>query len=295
MKIVDTDPGDRGRATARGLLAWVIGATLLALVFGLFTGTLPLAGFRDSGLGGADFIEATTDDPVGSTDPGYEKDVATCTATVLSDELVEVVITNAYPSYTCTFSTVIENTGVLPVLRGTLLFDVPPVLTLTEITGHTEVLLEPGQRDIEEFSVHVEQEAEQQTTYVFRILKPFELHATGTPGFWRNWDSHDTFTQSEIETWLAEIDSASLWFGPTTSEGMEEVFDGASGKNASPESRFLGPCLATRLNERSGILDPVDTHDVAGEDKHNWLALAAPDSASLAEIIAAIESKFGTS
>jgi hypothetical protein len=277
------------------LIVSVIGAALLALVFGLLTRTLAIEGFGDSGLGGADFVEASTDDPPGSTDPGYEKNVATCTARVVNDELVEVVLTNAYPSYTCTFTTVIENTGVLPVRRGTLFFDVPPVLTLTEVSGLTEVVLDPGQRDVEEFSVHVEQEAEQETIYVFRVLKPFELYATGTPGFWKNWDSHNTFTQGQIEMWLAEIDSMSLWFGPTTTGGMEELFDAAAAKRATAESRFLALCLATRLNERSGILDPADTHDVTGEDRRNYLALTSPDSATLAEIIAAIESKVGTS
>jgi hypothetical protein len=64
---------------------------------------------------------------------------------------------------------------------------------------------------------------------------------------------------------------------------------------ATPQTRFLAHCLATRLDERSGILDASDTHDVTGEDPGDYLGLATPASATLTQIIDAIESKFSTS
>lgn len=241
------------------------------------------------------FTAASTDDDSGSLDPGYDIDVASCMADVADGDLVEVLLVNGYPSYTCTFTVTAQNTGLLPVQLGPLQIDAPPVLTVTALQDQTGLILDGGDVDVESFSVHVEQEAEQTTTYVFTIRKPFTLHAEGTIGFWRNWDSHNTFSEEEIEGWLAEIDSASNWYGPTTVEGMVALMEAALGRGARAEEKFLAHCLATRLNERSGILEGADTYDVTGLDSKNYLALSDPTNASLTEIIAAIESKFGTS
>jgi hypothetical protein len=59
-----------------------------------------------------DFIATSTNDPPGTIDPGYQKNVATCTSALISDELIEVVVTNGYPSYTCTFTVTAQNTGI---------------------------------------------------------------------------------------------------------------------------------------------------------------------------------------
>src|SRR3972149_6037506 len=45
----------------------------------------------------------------------------------------------------------------------------------------------------------------------------------GTIGFWKNWDSHNTYSQGQIEGWLSAIDSSSSWLGPTTVGDMEDA------------------------------------------------------------------------
>ena len=242
-----------------------------------------------------DFVAASTNDPPGSIDPGYDKNVATCKARVVSAKEVAVVLTNAYPSYTCTFTTTIRNSGRLTVRRGPLQIDAPPVLTVTEIGAPGDIVIKPCRDDIEKFSIHVEQQAQQGSTYAFTIRKPFEVFVQGTIGFWKNWDSHDTFTRAEIKGWLTQIDASSAWLGPVTTSGMEAMFQAGLAESATAKSRFLAHYLATRLNERSGILAAADTHNVTSKDPHNYLGLARPTSATLAEIIAAIEAKFGTS
>ncbi len=286
------------RAAPVSLLAMavIIAAATVGVVHGLWTETL--SNNIDTAIGhtNADFIDAYTDDPPGNPDPGYGKDVATCTAQVVNEEEVVVLIHNAYPSYTCTFTTVIQNGGSLPERREPLDFDVAPELSVTEITDLTGQVLHPGEKDIEIFTVHVEKQAAQGTKYGFTIRKPFSLFVTGTIGFWRNWNSHNTYTQAEIEGWLSEIDAASNWYGPTTVNGMvKDVIQAANGQQATPETRFVAQCLATRLDERSGRLGAGDTHDVTGEDAGNYLGLATPGSATLTAIIAAIEAKEGTS
>lgn len=44
------------------------------------------------------------------------------------------------------------------------------------------------------------------------------------PGFWKNWDSHNTYSEEEIEVWLASINGTSDWLGPTTVEDMVAAF-----------------------------------------------------------------------
>jgi len=282
------------RDVALAVVALVVALASLGLAHAVWAKTLTIDDVAAIGRTNADFIAASTDDPPGTIDPGYDKDVASCEATVVDSKHVQVVITNAYPSYTCTFSTTIYNAGTLPERREPLEFVVPPVLTVTDLNDLTGVVLDPGQQDVEEFSVHLEQEAEQGAIYYFTIMKPFSLWVTGTPGFWKNWDSHNTFSAALIEACLEEIDDTSAWLGPRTVEEMVGWFEAALGQSATPETRFLAHYLATRLNKCSGILDE-DTHDVSGQDPGNYLDLIDPTSATLTEIINAIESKKPTS
>ena len=282
----------RRGATSFSLLGGILALAILGIVYGLWSKTLTIEGVADIGFTNADFVAASTNDPPGTIDPGYEKDVASCIAQVADDERVTLVINGAFPSYTCTFTTTIKNMGTLPERREALEFDVPPVLTVIELTDLTGVVLDPGESDVEAFTVHLEQEAQQGASYVFNIRKPFSLFTACTPGFWKNWDSHNAFTQAQIEGWLAEIDATSAWLGPTTMGGMEAIFVAATGQGATPQSRFLAQYLATRLCERSGILNLTDKHDATGKDPSNYLSLANPAAATLGEIIATIESKF---
>ena len=58
---------------------------------------------------------------------------------------------------------------------------------------------------------------------------------------------------------------------------------------------FLAHYLATRLNELSGRIPATSFHDTTSVDPGNYLGLpSGPGSFTLAEIIAAIEAKFGT-
>jgi hypothetical protein len=119
-------------------------------------------------------------------------------------------------------------------------------------------------------------------------------HTAGTIGFWKNWDRHGTYSEDQIESWLAQIDAVSSWLGPTTVEGMEAVFNAAKVGGASMEAKFLGYYLATCLNEQAGILHDHLRYDISSLDSDNYLGVANPLDTSLAEINAAIEAKHGT-
>lgn len=120
----------------------------------------------------------------------------------------------------------------------------------------------------------------------------------GTNGFWNNWDKHNTYTRSEIEGWLSGIAGTSNWLNVTHTYQMDEIFNVATGGEATMEERFLAHYLATRLNAASGRL-LLNTHrDFDSYDPYNYLGLGG--IGTLKEIIgwgtaAGIESKYGTS
>lgn len=168
----------RRRLRARKLIVVSVG-----FVVAMFFAWLVVA-VTANGLGldfeNVNFISASTDDDQpGSLDPGYTKDVASCT-TVVSEDVVDVLITNGYPSYICTFTVDIKNTGLLPIKLDGLGFDVPSVLTVTDLTDNAGIELPVGETDTERFSVHVEQPSNQEDTYTFTITKTFVGTVTPT-------------------------------------------------------------------------------------------------------------------
>ena len=130
------------------------------------------------------------------------------------------------------------------------------------------------------------------TLYIDGTVNTGSWEVGGTPGFWKDWGSHQTYEQSEIEEWLSSIDGVSDWLGPTSMAAMEAVFDDATGGGATMEQKFLAHYLATRLNVEAGRLYLGTTHDVIGISGYSYLGLATPLSATLTDIIAAIEDKY---
>jgi len=114
----------------------------------------------------------------------------------------------------------------------------------------------------------------------------------GTIGYWKNWDRANPYTGEQIEQWLDDIDDASRWLGPTTMAGLDQLFVAAIGGNATMKSKFLAHYMATRLDIVSGRLDVGNTHDVTGWDGNNYLGLPNPASATLSDIVIAIEGKY---
>jgi hypothetical protein len=242
------------------------------------------------------FVDAVTDDT--GLDPGYDKDVASCEAIIDSLGNVQITINNGYPSYTCRFTVTVQNTGTMPVQRTFPEIDGPDggELTIWEDSPATCGALLPGSTEQETFAVHIEQHAQQNYTYDFRIQKRFYEMSPGTPGFWKNWNSHNMFTREQIEGWLAQIDATSKWFnfGSTISieEDMIPILNHATGQG-SQKDKFLAQYLALRLNGASGLQCTGTTHNVTLYDPYNKLGLANPTSTTLSEIIAAIEGKYG--
>ncbi len=226
-------------------------------------------------------------------DPGYDKKVAHCTAQVKSGDEVQITIANSYPSYTCRFWTEIRNVGDIPLRCSAPVIKTPPELTVFEVNPQTCCVLYPWEWEIEEFIVHIEQISKQGANYTFTIEKHFLEVEPGTIGFWKNWDSHNTFSAEIIDGWLTAISANSGWLANVeTIPEMESVFKATKGKGATPESRFAAQYLATRLNQQAIILCAGEMHDVSGVDPGNFLELTDPENATLSEIINKIELQY---
>lgn len=123
-----------------------------------------------------------------------------------------------------------------------------------------------------------------------------EWDCGGTIGFWKNWDSHNTYTGEKIEGWLGIIDDHSDWLGPTTVENMVVWLTWGDENSASNmTNKFLAQYLATRLNMETKPLprlNPDNEHDITTIKGYEYLGLDNPSSANLSEIVKAIEGMY---
>jgi len=116
------------------------------------------------------FVNDSQLDPLDNgIDPGYDKRVASCSASVVDAKTVLVAVTNGYPSYTCRFWTEIKNTGCVSLKRKPPVIHAPSELTVREVGGTPCTVLKPGARALTSFTVHVEQWAKQSSSYQFFI------------------------------------------------------------------------------------------------------------------------------
>jgi hypothetical protein len=98
--------------------------------------------------------------------PFVPKDVGECTVTIDEEDaqIASVVMTNAYPSYECSFTLALSNTGSIPfniaggavVVNGNV-----PVEALGDDCGLQQVQVDPGEEQLLTCTLHVMQEAAQ--------------------------------------------------------------------------------------------------------------------------------------
>jgi hypothetical protein len=119
-------------------------------------------------------VDSRSRDPADDgTDPGYDKPVAVCRAWKKDSYTVGVKIQNAYPSYTCQAWVKIRNTGEKPVRSTIFEIDAPPYLTVLRQGSDSSLVLWPGEWTYQSFTVHVEQEADENGRYDLAISYTF--------------------------------------------------------------------------------------------------------------------------
>jgi hypothetical protein len=162
------------------LLTHISSLMMILVVIGsamaMWSDNLKIKTVINTGNVDVEFGSISTNDPPGSNDPGYGIDVGTCYAdkveienedngnpTGNNDLDLNITIVNAYPSYNCTVTFEVRNTGTIPV-RG------PHVTTdgnfnswngtyVMCIGNFTEITINPGESAWFEISCHVLQAA----------------------------------------------------------------------------------------------------------------------------------------
>jgi len=162
-----------------GVLFLVIVGLLgaLAVGYGLWSKTLTVKGTVTTGNFNADWDWATVSDQgldpctpgLNPNDCDYEhKDVGSCEVDGVGTQELTVTIENAYPSYECTITAAISNTGSIPfnVLVAESSGDPELDIICDDPSGQQ---VDPGQPPANELPVrcwvHVRQEAKEHSTY----------------------------------------------------------------------------------------------------------------------------------
>jgi len=147
--------------------------------------TTDCGGFGDEPAGDNALDPDNYDWPLFNSWDHPRKDVGECLASIpvadptKDDQVATVTIGNAYPSYECTFTLVISNTGTVPFTIAGYSDDVVPPLellndtcTTTEELGGTAgtgVELDVGEKGSIECTIHIMEEAQQVHQYAFTI------------------------------------------------------------------------------------------------------------------------------
>ena len=120
-------------------------------------------------------VDSNSKDPNDDgTDPSYSKNVAACFAHVINSDKVQVTISNAYPSYSCTIWSRIHNVGNRSLKYKTPTITSPSVLTVNSSLLSGCNVLKPSSKVYQRTVVHVEQSANQNANYQFEIQARFE-------------------------------------------------------------------------------------------------------------------------
>jgi hypothetical protein len=163
------------------VLVGLLGA--LAVGYGLWSKVLVVEGTVNTGNLNADWDTASTNDPTGSLDPctpglnptgctAPAKDVGSCVVTGIGTQTLQILIDNAYPSYECTITAAITNTGDIPfnVVGVALQPDSVPGELLGDCATPLDPQVDPGEEWTASCTVHLTQEAAQETTYTVNAI-----------------------------------------------------------------------------------------------------------------------------
>ncbi len=168
----------RGVFSAGALFLVLVGLLgALAVGWGLWSKTLKVEGTVNTGDFNAQWTKVSTNDPSGEPSPDpcteanpndcdYEhKDVGSCDAWVdeEDDQLLHVQIENAYPSYECTITASVLNSGTIPfnILVDGAAADPELDIECDPPAGQVD----PGETAEGTCWVHVKQEAKERSTY----------------------------------------------------------------------------------------------------------------------------------
>lgn len=170
----------------------MLGLLTSGIAYAHWSQTLYISGSVATGELKVKYLSASADDSGGiedNIDIGKDKDVGCASAWVADDNHIEVLITNAYPCYETYIHFTVKNVGTIPVnFKG---FWPQPPFEYDPSDGHWKATLFDGKITVHGWNgdneqmdpdwtkdytiwIHVEQSADENTTYEFEIEVRFD-------------------------------------------------------------------------------------------------------------------------
>jgi len=152
------------------MLAWT------GVAFSRWGDALCISGTVGTNEVNAVFYFASSNDPLGQIDPGYDRDVACTVVEGIGTKALLVTITNAYPCYSSRVDYSIKNIGIVPIIIQGIDLDEnleapgsQDILEIDVIITDIQVgeQIDPGQEENGGLEIHINQYAIESSTYEF--------------------------------------------------------------------------------------------------------------------------------
>jgi len=178
----------RGNGFALISVLLLISLALIGFAYAHWEEIITVEGQVSTGKVDAEITSWSCDDPPGTTDPDYDKDVASCECSIDENDPQKayVTITNAYPCYTVNLYLTVKNTGTIPIALGEVRVDgnIIPDQEWTPIDLDGDgydiefYVIPGGSADPNGYitttlMIHIMEDAKPSTTYTFTIELDF--------------------------------------------------------------------------------------------------------------------------
>jgi len=145
----------------------ILVSSMVGAAYAMWDKSLWMYGTVNTGKLHLEIIDVSSGDPPGAKDPGKDKDVG-CTTVTWETQTITVTITNAYPCYYVYIHFTVHNDGTIPAKLQSITIKAPPELTVTGWNSIGEQI-DPCENRDNTIKVHVEQWADQGSTYTFTV------------------------------------------------------------------------------------------------------------------------------
>lgn len=123
------------------------------------------------------FSDASSNDPTGTLDPGYDKDVAYTEVSIIESQTLRVTVTNAYPGYSpmVTFNLTNVSGTLAKVMRVSYKFTgLDDAVQVSKLNLKEDGRIPAGGEWTDQLGITVLQSAEENATYEFSVTINFE-------------------------------------------------------------------------------------------------------------------------
>jgi hypothetical protein len=239
--VEETDMFKKGLPIGTIVVILVIALAAIGVGYGLWSKVLFISGTVQTGNVNAVFVSASTNDdgagdilnPYDPLDPGYTKDVGSCTVAITGEahDQLTITILNGYPSYSCTVDFTVRNSGSIPVMVQAFNFTgLPPVLDLT-LPGDPQNWLSVGDQidpDHEvagALTVHVRQEAEETTDPQNPVVYSFSAAITLVQ--WNEYRATGAMAlcQKDDSNWICVPGATGVLYYPPSAQTFDYDFN----------------------------------------------------------------------